>query len=141
MEQPRRNKKEFWRSVFRKVMSYYDELKSSHGTNSCEGFYKALSREGTNGGKFNPRVVRATPSDFICDLELAARRVLTKEEHRFFKLVYLQKDAEIIGLLEDKSPDNKFNKLKHTVQEKMGLAFKARGMYPIAKYLRPKDLR
>lgn len=139
--EPKRNKKEFWRSVFRKTMAYYDELRASHGTNSCEGFYKGLAREGTNGGKHNPRVVRTSPSDFICDLELAARRVLSKEEYRFFKLVYLDKDPEIIELLEDKSPDNKFNKLKQSVQEKMGLAFKVRGLYPVAKYHKPRDLR
>jgi hypothetical protein len=141
MEQPRRNKKEFWRSVFRKVLSYYDELVVSHGSNSCEGFYKALTREGINGGKYNPRIVRATPSDFICDVELTAKRVLTKEEHRFFSLVYLNKDQEICDLFKDKSPDNKFNKLKHSVQEKLGCAFKASGIYPMSKYHKPKDLR
>jgi hypothetical protein len=139
--EPRRNKKEFWRSVFRKTMAYYDEAKTSIGTNSCQGFYRSLANEGTNGGKYNPRVVRTTIVDFTCDVELLAKKSLNKQEYRFFKLVYLEKDEEIIGLLEDKSPTNKFNKLKHTVQEKLGLAFKTNGLYPVAKYLKPKDLR
>lgn len=139
--EPRRNKKEFWRSVFRKTMSYYDEIHSTVGSNSCAGFYKSLTNEGTNGGKYNPRIVRTNAVDFICDVELLARKTLDKQEHRFFKLVYLQKDKEICDLLEDKSKTNKFNKLKHTVQEKLGLAFKTHGLYPVAKYMKPKDLR
>jgi hypothetical protein len=141
MAEPKKNKKEFYRSVFRKVISYYDELKSCNGTMSCQGFYKSLQQEGTNGGKHNPKVVRTNPSDLICDVEITARRVLTKVEYKFFRLVYIKKDPEMCARLENKSPDNKYNNLKHTVQEKLGLAFKARGLHPLAKYLKPKDLR
>lgn len=139
--QPTKNKQAYWRSVFRKVMSYYDELKSSTGTMSCQGFYKSLQLEGTNGGKHNPRVVRTSPSDLICDIEITARKVLTKVEYKFFHRLYIKKDAPFVAQVEDKSPDNKHTKLKHQVQEKLGLAFKMRGIHPLAKYLKPRDLR
>lgn len=135
-----RNKKEFWRSVFRQVMARYEEIKSVNGTRSCAGFYKGLTREGTNGGKFNPKIVTPTASDYICDVELTARRVLNKHEHRFFKLVYLLKDQELTKLLETRE-DNKLIKLKYTVQEKVGLGLIAAKIHPFERYRRSRDLR
>jgi hypothetical protein len=133
----KRNKKELWRSVFRRVMSRYDEIKSVNGTQSCAGFYKSLAREGSNGGKFNPKVVVVTASDYICDVEITARRVLTPDEHRFFKLVYLTKDKEVSTLLKN----GIFRELKRTVQEKVGLAFIAAKIHPFERYRKPRDLR
>lgn len=135
-----RNKKEFYRAVFRKIMSYYDEIKSSHGTQSCEVIYQAIER-GTTKIKYNPRVITTSPSDFICDVEITAEKTLTEKEFSFFRLLYINKNSDVNDLTKDKSPDNKVIKLKHTIQEKLGLAFKVRGLYPLAKYLKPKDLR
>jgi hypothetical protein len=140
MPEPRRNKREFYRSVFRKTISFYDELVVSNGTNSCEGLYKSMNKDGSRI-KYNPKIIRATTSDFVCDVEVAAKQTLSKEEHRFFSLVYIKKDQEICDLLKDKSPNNKFNKLKQSLQEKLGQAFKVRGLYPMAKYFKSKDLR
>lgn len=137
----KKSKREFFRGVFRKIMSTYDETKTSNGTLSCQGFYRSIAGESANKGAYNPLVVRATASDFICDVELTARRVLSKEEYRFFKLLYLDKDKEIAELVVAKSPDNKFNGLKQTVQEKLGFAFDDRGIYPLSKYYKAKDLR
>lgn len=121
-------------------MSYYDEVKASHGTQSCEMFYQAIE-SGSTKIKYNPRVITISPSDFICDVELTAEKSLTETELHFFRLLYIDKSSELAELTKDKSPDNKTIKLKHSVQEKLGLAFKVRGVYPIAKYLKPKDLR
>jgi hypothetical protein len=138
MLQPRKNKREYWRMVFRKVMARYDEFVATNGTMSCSQFYKNI--EGGGGGSgFNLRVVRVTPTDYICDVELAARRALTPPEHRFFKLVYLTKDEEITKLAD--SEDKKINQQKKAVQERVGLAFITAKLYPTARYFKPKDLR
>lgn len=136
VKEVRRNKKELYRSVFRRVMSRYDEIKSVNGTQSCAGFYAGLAREGSGGG-FNPKIVAPSASDYICDVEITARRVLDKEEYRFFKLAYISKDEEVTSLLKD----GIFNKLKRAVQEKVGQGFISAKIHPFERYRKPKDTR
>jgi hypothetical protein len=138
MAEPRKNKREFWRSVFRKVMSRYDEAKSVNGTMSCSKLYRGLGEDKT--GTYNPNIIVVTITDFICDVELTAKRVLDPGEYRFFKLVYLEKDNELTKLV-DSTETNNFNGLKKRVQEKLGLAFVSSKLHPVERYLRPKDMR
>jgi hypothetical protein len=142
MAQIRKNKREFWRGVFRRVMSRYDEIKSVNGTMSCTGFYKTLAKDWQDGNKWNPKIIKASLSDFLCDIELTAKRTLSESDYRFFRLVYMDKDEEIRALLLDKQAENnKFNETKKAVQEKLGEAFVARKLNRPELYFKPKDTR
>jgi hypothetical protein len=84
---------------------------------------------------FNSKLIKVLPSDFICDVELAARAALNREEHRFFKLVYLDKDPDLT------TDAPLFAEMKRQVQEKVGKMLQTRGIHPIHKYMTTKDLR
>jgi hypothetical protein len=129
------SKAKYWRSVFRRVMSRYDELKSVQGTFSCEAFYKRLEN-GANGS-IAPKVVRVLPEDFFADVEIAARRALDDREHQYFAAVYLDKQEGY----DDAANEYHGTALKHSVQEKVGKMLHARKIYPLQRYFRPKDLR
>jgi len=116
------------------MMSRYDEIKSVHGTNSCSAFYKGTV-QAVGKSNFNNKLIKVLPSDFICDVELAARAALSKEEYRFFKLVYLDKDQDLT------TDAPLFADTKRAVQEKVGRMLQTRGIYPIHRYLQTKDLR
>jgi hypothetical protein len=136
MSVPTKEKSSFYRSVFRRTLANYDEFKATVGSNSCQQFYKSLSQEGGKGTGINPRIVHMSPIDFICDVEIVARKFLNQQEYRFFKLVYLDKDEELVNMARDT-----FRTTKKSVQEKLGQAFVESGIHPFAKYMRPIDLR
>src|SRR4051812_36595488 len=115
-------KEQLWRRVFRTVMSRYDETKSVLGTNSCSALYNGMAQEGGRGS-YNPRQVKVLPADFICDVELAARAALNRDEHKFFKLIYLDKDSD------DTIDALTFAAKKRVVQEKVGRELQSRGIY------------
>ena len=143
MQRPRKSKAKFYRSVFRRVMSRYEEYRlSDRYIYSSEQFYSSLAEEGVNGGKWNTRIVKVTPSDFMADVELSALRVLTAPIHRLlFKEVYVRGNEEYLETLQKRMTEEVFLDLKHAVQEIAGAAFKACKLHPAERYFKPRDTR
>lgn len=133
------SKDKFWRSVFRRVFTRYDEFRSVQGTNSCEPFYKMLEHGFGNGT--NPKIIRVSPSDFIADVELAVKRALNQSEYLAFKKLYLDKDEQYEAEMIEMYGDEVNTRVKHRIQEKVGMELYAAKMFPPERYLKPKDIR
>ena len=86
---PKNNKVQFWRSVFCDVIEEYQHIKSITGTLSAINYEVAL--DGSSGGSRCSKVVRPSLSDFVCDVETAARRALSnnKQHLKFFLQYYV----------------------------------------------------
>jgi hypothetical protein len=85
-------------------------------------------------------VVKPCRSDFIADVELTAKAALSEKEHLWFRLLNIDgmgfgQQLKVIR----RSPD--FKKFEHSIQERLGRAFLSRGIYPVADYFRPHDVR
>lgn len=134
-------KQKFWRSVFRRVMTKYDDLRSVQGTNSCTGFYKALEAGFSGGGGRCAGIVQVTPSDFIADVELACRRALSEHEFYMFNLLYLEKSEEADAKATEFLGESEAMSMKHRLQEKVGVELFISRIYPVEKYMCSKDVR
>jgi hypothetical protein len=124
-------------------MARYEEyVVSQRYLYSAEQFYDSLEREGVNGNKWNSRIVKVTPSDFVADVELVAKRVLqSPTEYLFFDEVYVKQNEQFHQDLQKRLTEEQYLDLKHSVQEKVGAAFKACKLHPVERYFRAKDLR
>jgi hypothetical protein len=115
------NIRQYWRHVFSVVLDEYKELQSVQGTPSAEQFYKALAKEGVKGSR-NPKEVLPNVLDFMADVVLAAKSALSVQEYAQFKRAYL--DTDIPGA----------NLGLRSLQEKVGMAFLSRRIYPSSLY-------
>jgi len=131
----RRNNKKYWRYVFRKVISRYEEVKETRGTVSAPNIYDAVGNYSPGSLTFNPRVVRVNSSDFIADVELAAKRALENSpaELALFRAVYI--NGQQPSPSEEQSPF--FQELKHSAQEKIGRYLRMAKIFPLSRYFLP----
>lgn len=118
--------KRHWLNVFRRVITLYDD-------------YKATGNAPNTG--HSDGIITMSPSDFICDVEVAAGRVLTGPELSFFNFVYKAKDQNFIDNLVQQIGQTRYNSVKKRVQLKVGRILEARGVFPTAEYFRPVDCR
>lgn len=108
-----------YRRAFRKVMTHYDELRSMQGKNFAN--------------RTTARVVNILPEDFFADVELSAKKALSVDEYRLFKLVYIDKECEASeAMLRD---------TKHTIQDKVGRMWQGLGIFPMDNYMKKVDCR
>lgn len=119
-------------------MERYEKVKPKTIALSSEGFYAGLSSEkGFNSSSFCSRVVIPTLTDFVCDVEITAKDVLTDYEYKFFHSIFIDQE-EISDMI--KSTD-KFKRMEEHIVLQVGRAFMARKIFPTATYFRSKDLR
>lgn len=103
----------FYREAFVSVADHYNEIKLSGGNVSCEGFYRRLDpREGSPDSVSASPVIPISESDYIADVELAAKCAVPS-----------------INLMEDEISDEQ--------QEKIGKEFMRRRIFPVGAYMRP----
>jgi hypothetical protein len=131
------SKNELYRSVCVEVLDAYDEIKSVNGTSSVAGFYNGLGRIRSGGG-LNPRIVRTNPTDFIADIEIGARKSLSNKEYAVFDMMYLSHNDDIRGLVRNA---DSYERVREIIKLKLGRYFSQNGIYPLANYFKPKDLR
>lgn len=121
--------------MFVKTIEHYLEIKSIAHSNSCTPFYQAMS----TGQRlnYNPRVIKPSFSDFLCDVELVAKGVLNEEQFRLFRVLYLwQMFPEMLPFKTDK-----MRKKDKKIKEQVGKALVAFKVYPIQRYFEKRDLR
>ena len=110
-----------WKQAFDETIDHYHTLKS------CNVSIKGLDYSKTGGGT-NSNVIHCSASDFICDVELAARRVLS--DHLFEVFV-----DNYVDCVEDPDTQNlDIDRIRHLV----GGAFCSKRIYPAAGYFKPK---
>jgi hypothetical protein len=119
------------KQAFQAVIEQYMEIKSVNGTSSCSGFYRGLTKEGGRTG-LNPRVVQAGPSEFIADVELAARRALSTD----ISLHILFFEEFVLGQATGMSTED-----RERIEQAVGRMLIARRIFPVEMYFRACDLR
>lgn len=109
-------------AIFNTVFEPYQETRVTSSSTSCEQLY-VLFKDMVNGltsGASNNKIVRATASDFVADVELAIAKVTTRQEYQ--NLVHLEQPA---------TPE---------LQAKIGAEFRRRKIVPLKAYFRPKAI-
>lgn len=123
--------RELYRQVFNKIIRAYEELKSINGSLSCTGLYQTIASQGSGKTSFNTSIIRATPSDFICEVERIAVLNLSYGDYRKYIDQYETKEYLNIAWKLD----------KHRIQEILGNAYIKSGIHPIEQYFKPRDIR
>lgn len=142
-----------WRDIFLQVIEAYQQVKSTTGSIGSLNYEKAL--DGSSGGACS-KYVKPSMSDFIGDVELAARAALsTNEELRFFYDHYVPVDAGRPSILTNAAAQREQashygetavaevpnNALNLAVMEKVGRVLQAKGIFPLGSYFRARDVR
>jgi hypothetical protein len=113
-----------WQQVFKEVMEHYVDAKSSTGSMKSLNYENAL--EGSVSGA-NTKVVKPSLSDFVCDVELAVRRVLSYNE--------------LVALFEHVYDGTPETPEIERLQQKVGRIFDERNIHPVGVYFKAKDVR
>lgn len=108
-------------------MDFFTETKMTHGTNAAIDYERALG--GAKGPQNCTNVVRPSISDFISDVEVAARRALSKPLFKRFRAVYVDQ-----LLFEDELTAEE----KEAIEQKVGKTLKHRKIYPMSIYFKGK---
>lgn len=116
---------------FNEVMDFYRESRHSSGACGALDYEQALSGE-KNGSSYVVGQIRMSGSDFLCDVEILARRLLGPLQLEFFKKVYVNG----LGTLSQSTPEA-YKVLDVQVRGVMSRAFAEHGLYPIPMYMHP----
>ena len=147
-------------NAFQEVVTHYQDSSLSASSISAVDF----SRPGSDGGKVthskNTFKERPTLSDYVCDVEINARRVLSLTEFSYFRKYYL---VEMLPVADPEDTDDWFEGqdawlLEHLmsydaavrdevasmdqgIRERLGARFIEVGIYPTTKYFDKQDIR
>jgi hypothetical protein len=119
--------------AFEKIVPFYQETRYNSGGLSAMNYGKNDSGAATNTAC--SAVVRPSKSDFICDVEISAKRVLDADELSYF----LRNYRDGYRQLEDVPAEDA--ELDLAVREKLGRRFRDVRLTPVAGYFAPKDVR
>jgi hypothetical protein len=132
---PNKRQKMEWKRIFKEVCDCYEDAQTANlNINiSVESMYRNMRDQ---LGRSTPGPdVKPCLSDFIADVELAARSVLTDTEYLMFIDVYLnQNDVPNTG-----SPETE--EILETIQNKCAVEFTRRRIHPLQIYFREKYVR
>jgi hypothetical protein len=126
-----KREKEKYRQAFNRIIGIYLEFRSQTGTLSCTGLYKSIGRQAGGKAVFNSSVIKPTPSDFVCEIELIISKYLDEFDLQLFCNHYLN---------EDKS-DHSWRNHKHRIQEILGRVFIIKNLHPVELYFKSRDIR
>ena len=82
-----------------------------------------------------------TGSDFVCDVDIAVRKALSKPEQEYFKVMYSGPRFMDVDDWPLDSSSDVLRKLDKSVRDKVGQKLKAHGIWPLAEYARERDVR
>lgn len=108
-------------SAFEQVFEIYSDLKSTDGLIKQQDYGKA----NTTGD--NPRLVKPSDQDFLCDVELACRRVLPTED-----------DMSSLRAVLTGQPLS--DKTKSRIKQRVGRELMRRSIFPVNKYFQGKEI-
>jgi hypothetical protein len=111
-------------------MDHYMEVKRSHGSTPSRD-YETLIEDGPPDGNRNTKFVRPNISDFLCDVELAAKRALTPELFAQFHAVYIDQSISV-DVLSREDLD--------TIIDQVARMLVRKQIYPMIGYLRGRSV-
>jgi hypothetical protein len=119
------------KQIFESSMDHYMEVKKTHGSIQTLDYRHAAEKV---DGNRSSRLVTPDPSDFLCDVELAAKRALSQRPDLYsqFRAVYID---QIISVDEIDRDDLAI------ITEQVARVLVEKRIYPLPAYFRPKDLR
>ena len=155
---PPRNKQAL--AAFAEVLTTYAEARTDSGVQASD-YTEVDKRQGGRATYTRCNlIVRPTKSDFVCDVEVNARRVLTRDEFGYFKRYYVAqtlliadpndrgdrvdgRDKYLMEHLRRFRPDQRARiaGFDRAIREKLGACFRDEWIFPTADYFRPSDLR
>lgn len=115
-----------YKLAFDAVIDHYQSLRFSTG--AIRGLDYSKSGQGTN----NANVLRVSPSDFVCDVELAGRRALEANPHLYSRF----RDCYVLCIEEPDTQDIDID----TIRTRVGAAFTKRRMSPPSAYFKPEPI-
>jgi hypothetical protein len=88
-------------------------------------------------------IVTMSSSDYVADVELAARRALRDfpAEHKTFQRLYLDDDTKFREVFARKLNKTAFDALIDGIVDRVGQEFINAGIYPLEQYMAPVDAR
>jgi len=145
------------RDAFTSVVPQYQTAAASAGSLQAMA-YREMGGKATNTR--NPFRSQPTMSDLRIDVELAARKVLTPAENRYFLQHYLQEflsiadandptdwelgaDKYMVAFLDtfDYRDRDAVQAYDSGIREKLGSAFIKTGLFPLSSYFESRDCR
>lgn len=143
--------------IFAKVGSVYQERNQASGGISAQEYSQGAEvGKATNTG--SSQTVQPSSSDFICDVEIAARRCLNSGELAYFNLFY--KSGAVVILVQDQfDPGNvdicleghihnfsdsqqaAVRSLDRRMRVKLGEQFYLVELHPTCEYMAARDVR
>lgn len=117
---------EHHKKIFEGVLSYYLEVKATHGTTPSRDYEATLENGPPSGGR-NTKLVLPSLSDFICEIELVAKHSLSERPDLFaqFQAAYID---QVIPSSELSSDD------LATITEQVARMLVSKRIYPLAGY-------
>jgi hypothetical protein len=148
------------RIAFDEVVPAYQDRASGTGYIRAVDYGKLENKGGRATHTGNTFKVKATTSDFVCDVEIAARRSLSQSELGYFKKYYLQQYLSIADpddkqdwyqgadkyllahlLTFDENSRETVAEFDQNLREKLGAEFIRVGLNPVSKYFEDPDVR
>lgn len=120
-----REEKKRWRRQANKVLSRYQEALTISGSAKLIDYRKALQAPGRTGYVDAGSTMRL--SDFIADVEITARRVLSDEQKKLFD--------KHVKRFEPMPDEVRKSSLWLKAKEVLGRAFELAGIYPVVEYM------
>lgn len=127
------------RSIFGLIVEHYKVLAEHRSEMSVMERYQRMATENSHV-QYNPLIVKATESDFLCDVEITAKRELSPRQYKHFKEIYLNENWEARRVLFSSLSKIDYQEYNINIQEVLGQAFKQVGLHPIKSYFKPTPI-
>lgn len=125
-----------WRQAFDAVIERYTHVKSTHGTNGTQKVIDPRRLEQPSGTLRSHKLVQPSLSDFLCDVELAAKWALSEVQMLIFRQCFMEFTHD---------PERVKEEYMTPIKENLGRVLKARKIYPLGNnefgYFKIKDVR
>jgi hypothetical protein len=137
-------------NAFEETICRYQECVAASGGIQCINYGKgAESGKSTHSG--SSQTVKPSDSDFICDIEIQARRCLNSGELSYFNLYYKScevvvepKDVDCLQQHIESFPEKYWaavGSIDNRMRLKLGSRLLAVGVHPLNEYLASVDVR
>lgn len=127
------NSREIWSKAFFSVISAYQETKTVIGTSGAIDYSKALLNPSTSlqvVGHIKPSLL-----DFICDVELTARKALNDEDFKFFQTYFVH------TYLEDFPNNERLREQAQSIAHNVGRKLITNKIHPVKGYMQGKMVK
>lgn len=121
--------------AFEAIIPAYQEARNRSGSGLQAMAYHQEVGAGSATYTRSTSTVRPCFSDFVADVELAARAALSPSELRYFRIYYVENEGQIDEVA------SKDRAIDAVVRLKVGQKFLGRKIAPLTEYMKGVDVR